>query len=51
MFGIRKIETSSIQYLPKRLVNNEIIPAIKDNENFTALADFSISNWITVTTS
>ena len=36
-FGIRKIETSSIQYLLKRFVNNEIIPAIKDNENFIYL--------------
>ena len=36
-FGIRKIETSSIQYLPKLFVSNEIIPAIKDNENFIYL--------------
>ena len=36
-FGIRKIETSSIQYLPKNFVNIEIIPAIKDNENFIYL--------------
>ena len=37
MFGIRKIETSSVQYLPKLFVNNEIMPAIKDNENFIFL--------------
>ena len=36
-FGIRKIETSSIQYSPKLFVNNEIIPAIKDNEDFIYL--------------
>ena len=34
-FGIHKIETSSIQYLPKLFVNNEIIPAIKDNETLS----------------
>ena len=32
MFGIRKIDTSSVQYLPKLFVNNEIIRAIKDNK-------------------
>ena len=37
-FGIRKIETSSIQYLPKLFVNNEIIPVTKDNENFIYLS-------------
>ena len=36
-FGIRKIETSSTQYSPKLFVNNEIIPAIKDNEDFIYL--------------
>ena len=36
-FGIRKIETSSIQYSPKLFVNNEIIPAIKDNKDFIYL--------------
>ena len=36
-FGIGKIETSSIQYSPKLFVNNEIIPAIKDNEDFIYL--------------
>ena len=36
-FGIRNIEKSSIQYLPKLLVNNEVVPAIKDNENFIYL--------------
>ena len=36
-FGIHKIETSSIQYSPKLFVNNEIIPAIKDNKDFIYL--------------
>ena len=36
-FGIRKIETSSVRYLPKLFVNNESIPAIKDNENLIYL--------------
>ena len=36
-FGIRKIETSSVQYLTKHFANIEIIPAIKDNENFIYL--------------
>ena len=35
--GIRKIETSSIQYSPKLFVNNKIIPAIKDNKDFIYL--------------
>ena len=37
-FGIRKIQTSSIQYLLKLFANNEVIPAIKDNENFIYLS-------------
>ena len=45
-FGIRKIERSSIIYLPKLVLNNEIIPAIKDNENFIFLGR-SVSKWIT----
>ena len=36
-FGIHKIEISSIQYLPKLFASNEIISAIKDNENFIYL--------------
>ena len=36
-FAICKIETSSIQYSPKLFVNNEIIPTIKDNEDFIYL--------------
>ena len=36
-FGIRKIDTSLVQYLPKLFVNNEIIRAIKDNKNFIYL--------------
>ena len=36
-FSIHKTETSSIQYSPKLFVNNEIIPAIKDNEDFIYL--------------
>ena len=46
-FGISKIKTPSIQYLPKLFVNNEIIPAIKDNETFIYLGrsfNFKIDN-------
>ena len=45
-FGIRKSLTKSIQYLPKLLINNELIPATKIGESFRYLGkyfDFSMS--------
>ncbi|CAB4003346.1 Hypothetical predicted protein [Paramuricea clavata] len=45
-FGIRKSLTKSIQYLPKLLINNELIPATKIGESFRCLGkyfDFSMS--------
>ena len=45
-FGIRKSLTKSIQYLPKPLINNELIPATKTGESFRYLGkyfDFSMS--------
>jgi hypothetical protein len=45
-FGIRKSLAKSIQYLPKLLINNELIPATKIGESFRYLGkyfDFSMS--------
>ena len=36
-FGISKIEMSSIQYSPNLFVNNEIISAINDNDDYIYL--------------
>ncbi|CAB4025975.1 Hypothetical predicted protein, partial [Paramuricea clavata] len=45
-FGIKKSLTKSVQYLPKLLINNELIPATKIGESFRYLGkyfDFSMS--------
>ena len=45
-FGISKSLKKSIQYLPKLLINNELIPATKIGESFRYLGkyfDFSMS--------
>ena len=46
-FGIKKAITKSVQYLPKLLINNNLIPTIKIGEAFQYLGryfDFSMSN-------
>ncbi|CAB3990591.1 Retrovirus-related Pol poly from type-1 retrotransposable element R2 [Paramuricea clavata] len=39
-FGIRKSLTKSVQYLPKLLINNELIPATKIGESFRYLGKY-----------
>ena len=46
-FGIKKAITKSDQYLPKLLINNNLIPTIKIGEAFQYLGryfDFNMSN-------
>lgn len=46
-FGIKKSITKSIQYLPKLLINNQLIPKINIGESFQYLGrhfDFHMSN-------
>ena len=46
-FGIKKRLTKSIQYLPKQIVNNSLIPAIKLGKSFCYLGryfDFEMTN-------
>ena len=46
-FGIKKAITKSVQYLPKLLINNNLIPKIKIGEAFQYLGryfDFNMSN-------
>ena len=46
-FGIKKAITKSVQYLPKLLINNRLIPAINIEESFQYLGryfDFDMSN-------
>ena len=46
-FGIKKAITKSVQYLPKLLINNRLIPAINIGESFQYLGryfDFDMSN-------
>ena len=46
-FGIRKAITKSVQYLPKLLINNQLIPTINIGESFQYLGrffDFNMSN-------
>ena len=46
-FGIKKAMTKSVQYLPKLLINNQLIPAINIGESFQYLGryfDFDMSN-------
>ena len=46
-FGIKKVTTKSIQFLPKLLINNRLIPKINIGESFQYLGryfDFEMSN-------
>ena len=46
-FGIKKSITKSIQYLPKLLINQNLIPAINPGASFTYLGryfNFTMSN-------
>ena len=46
-FGIRKLCTKSVQYLPKLLINGVLIPCVEMGESFRYLGrffDFNISN-------
>ena len=46
-FGIKKALTKSVQYLPKLLINNNVIPTIKTGKSFRYLGsyfDFDMSN-------
>ena len=46
-FGIKKALTNSIQYLPKLIINNNLIPAIERGKSFCYLRiyfDFEMSN-------
>jgi len=46
-FGIKKIISKSVQYLPKLIINNELIPCVKIGECFKYLGryfDFQMSN-------
>ena len=39
-FGIKKALTKSVQYLPKLLINNQLIPTIKEGETFQYLGRY-----------
>ena len=46
-FSIKKALTKSIQYLPKLIINNNLVPAIKREKSFCYLGryfDFEMSN-------
>ena len=46
-FGIRKLCTKSVQYLPKLLINGVLIPCVEMGESFRYLGrffDFNMSN-------
>ena len=46
-FGIRKLCTKSVQYLPKLLINGVLIPCVEMGESFPHLGrffDFNMSN-------
>ena len=46
-FGIRKLCTKSVQYLPKLLINGVLVPCVEIGESFRYLGrylDFSMSN-------
>ncbi len=46
-FGIKKALTKSVQYLPKLLIKNDLIPTVKIGESFEYLGrffDFDMSN-------
>ena len=46
-FGIRKLCTKSVQYLPKLLINGVLIPCMETGESFRYLGrffDFNMSN-------
>ena len=46
-FGIKKAISESVQYLPKLLINNRLIPTVKIRESFQHLGrcfDFNMSN-------
>ena len=47
-FGIRKLCTKSVQYLPKLLINGVLIPCVEMGESFRYLGrfhfDFNLSN-------
>ena len=38
-FGIQKQSTTAVQFLPKLLTNNSVIPPVKVNEQFSCLAN------------
>ena len=46
-FGIKKVASKSVQYLPKLIINNILVPCIKIGESFTYLGryfDFEMTN-------
>ena len=46
-FGIKKVCTKSVQYLPNLVINNQLIPKINIGESFKYLGrdyDFQMSN-------
>ena len=43
-FSIKKALTKSIQYLPKLIINNNLLPAIERGKSFCYLFDFEMSN-------
>ena len=46
-FGIKKLASKSVQYLPKLLINTDVIPCVKIGESFCYLGrffDFGMSN-------
>ena len=36
-FGMKKVSTSSVQYLPKLLINKSVVPAVEDGKSFRYL--------------
>ena len=47
-FGIRKSATSSVQFLPKLIINKDLVPTVKIGESFKYLGryvSFSMQNF------
>ena len=47
LFGIRKSATLSVQFLPKLIINKDLVPTVKIGESFKYLGryfSFSIQN-------
>ena len=39
-FGIKKFSSRSLQFLPKLLINSEVVPPVKTDESFRYLGHF-----------